>query len=337
MPRPPFDPDAPRDNYDEKDQTFFERFKDRVSHHASKRGAAEATWEDVWLTLLDNWETAKILEEKGIATRGLKRDIGYKLYFGKPSVNGEAEEPALTKNEAASIHRDTLDELVRDVREYARHSEEFAESPDYRDAAIRVANYLQQLLQLECEEPSEKQRLKVGLLQHYGSQFVSKIARDAQAHGEDDETHIDAAETLNTFARFLEQRDIQIKTGPLAALEGAATEFSDPSPHQLVDTAIRLANPFITYTLYRNGMVAPDDYTPPAKAHDDAIQTAAIHAFEYADKLREKHVSTKHLLGVMLEDWSIMKHLKEIEELELLAQKRGWQRDSLAKWREERP
>ncbi len=312
-------------------ESFYSRFKDRVSSSVQKRGADLPKWDDVLLVATDFPETRHMLTDQDISTSGLRRDILYSLHFGRPQplLPGSGNEVILPFQD---LHSRAVMELQRDVDEF-RKSQEYLNNPANHNTTEMFLEFFQTYLSdrerlVNDPEGFELGQYKMRILGDTLAGFVEQftpIFKSPEGVSEDQLTMIQEAnrgfmaDVMDQFGRFTYQKSTVTPADQpglvLAAKDQAEADRGDGiSPFKLVDITLKAADPFLTYLVHRNGLMAPDDYEPPFKMPHPLIIEHGLEALDYAREIRERVVKPVHLLPSLLEDSTVLYVVMELDE-----------------------
>ena len=305
---------------------FYPEFRDGVESFRQSRGVLTARWDDVWVVATETPQTSRVLREQGVYSSTLARDLRFSLHFGRPDPIGDFDP---TRSTVSGVHREASAELLSDIEAYVE-TQTLQSSPEGNRAGVgfmrqlrRYLRHREQLLDDPDSLPREKDKLGMtklaveGFLAQMG--YTSETRGGGMSHLPDSYAAAEKLATFKSFAEYLQLRSALVTNGeqPLIVLDHdnkAALINGGLTPFQLVERAKELADPFLQYALFRNGLAAPADYQPPYRMPDVVVTNHALSAFNYVKGNRETTVSHKHLLPSLLEDPEVHAVIRELDK-----------------------
>ena len=313
----------------EQEQPFYSRFKDKVISAAQERGSKTAAWDDVLSVATGFGETADVLRDKKVSAGGLQRDIRYSVNFGRP----ELDPSVLQQEPLSTTFRRATQELLRDADEFAR-SQSLLNSPGNAFAVTTYTYFLARYIEERQGLFDDSSAFDVNLMKQRILQFTmvgflkqfSPVFPELPGEGLPEDLRelvpaINKQFTENVLEKF---KDFCLSKGKVImedsrpillfdALEAVEWKPEGITPFQIVDTAERVADPFLKYVLYRNGLRAPEGYEAPCSMPTPTVITHALAALQFVEENRQQHVGIKHLLPGLIKNPEVLKLLMDLD------------------------
>lgn len=313
-----------------REQFNYQEFIDQVKAATNARGGSEIAWDDVLMVSTEVAETAAMLQREGISPASLRRDIVYSLHFGRPEM---MELININLPELGNLHRQAVNELLRDLRVYIDVNA-FLSQPENRPMADQFMFFLEAYLQGRNEDighSAQREELAglkreilatslVGFIKEMAAADTAMTDQDTDDIDEmiDDAENADIVKILDVFHGYFQDKK-QKFVRSMSVSE--AFRHSDRTPFQILEIIKREVDAFLLYTLYRNGLLTPDDYEAPCQMPHPMIIHFGLQAYGYVENQRGKVVEPLHLLPVLLEDTTVIRTIVELDEEKNITEK----------------
>lgn len=311
----------------ERGDSFFVQFRDNVQAIRITRGAAAPTWDDVVVGLAETGSTHSVLSEQQISSQGLSRDVLFSLHFGRPK-------PVIGRY--ADWITEVLDQKVRTrvMRDFQRYAKQldFWKDPNSKQLVQDLLQQTRDRLKDHAEENDDPDNKTITRL---ARDLVIKNTREFLEQLQDGNRHIDMREdsveydryntahnAVSGFQDYIKSKDrlVRVETDPLVYIRKSIPE-EGMTPFSLVETVKGSVDPFLQYTLYRNGMLTPEDYKPPCKMPNQTIIDQGLTALQFAERTRDKIVTPLHLLPGLLQNREVMLAINDLDQAGVLSEK----------------
>lgn len=293
----------------------FIDFRDKSIAQAKLRGNMSPSWEDVLFVASEHPLTTKELRAQGVSVGGLRKDLRYTTYFGKPEKydnnQGQASRHAKLSVEASER---LMEHMFKTEREM-----EFATRPFSREVCREFLSLIHEHLfdqRRSLSQSEDTTRLQTELLLNSIQDFESRQGFFQRHSDKADQDSSDIGRSkVREFVHFVERRINPPNTpdDPLQVMD--SHRFADGiSPYQFTEIIKENLDPFSEYLLYRNGLLAPEEYRFDAKMPHPVTVEHGLEALDFAEDARVYDVKPSHLLPGLIEDNSVAGIILDLDE-----------------------
>jgi len=308
---------AERQEQSQEIYIFYKDFREKLEAFVQARGRSEISWDDVLAVAVEHPKTQKVLSEEGISAGKLSLDLKFISYFGRPEFVVQSN-----AFDYSSLYQETVDSLLNDIRTFERTT---AVMQNYEAKMItrEILNLIQEYIEhiTFTGDNYRKNYLKTQLINETLKKYLEQlVGEQANSLDKDQIESLPGYSSIRSFTYFMKNWLFRITDNPddprpvLDSIDRESNPLNGVSAFQLVKVIKDNKDAFREYLLYRNGMLAPEDYQPPTVMPDTAIILHGLKAVDLVTEARGIDVEIKHLLPGLLEDREVIGIITEIDK-----------------------